>query len=129
MSMLQITPVNHAAEEDGAWGTYLGVRLLIARANNTKFKRAFRRLSKPYKKQIEKSTLDDDTALDIMTKSLAAAVLNDWDKLSFPEQVEYSEENAITLLKNDPDCMDFVQEFSADLDNYLKTDIEETVKE
>jgi len=129
MSMLQITPVDHGKEEDGSWGSYLGVPLLIARSNNAKFKKMFRRLSKPYKKQIDKGTIDDDTALDIMCKSIAYGVLNSWDKTKMPGNPEYSEENAVDLLKNDPDCLDYVQEYSNDLDNYIKEDIEEVVKE
>ena len=127
--MLQITPIDHVKEEDGAWGSYLGVPLLIARANNDKFKKVFRRLSKPHKRQIDKGTIDDVTAKDIMVKSVAAGILNGWDKNYMPEKVEYSEINAISLLHNDQDCMDYVQEFSADLDNYIKEEIEEVVKE
>lgn len=129
MSLLQITPIDHSKEEDGSWGSYLGVPLLIARANNDKFKKVFRRLSKPHKRQIEKGTIDDATAKDIMVKSLASGVLNGWEARYFPGTLEYSEETAIELLNNDADCMDYVQEFAADLDNYIKEEIEETVKE
>lgn len=129
MSIFQITPVDHAKEEDGSWGDYLGVPLLIARANNDKFKKIFRRLSKPHKKQIDKGTIDDETARSIMVKSVSGAILNGWDKTKIPGNVEYSREMAEALLANDPDCMDYVQEFAADLDNYIKDELEETEKE
>lgn len=129
MSAFQITPVDHEKEEEGAWGTYLGVPLLIARANNDKFKKIFRRLSKPHQKAIDKNRLDDATAKDIMVKSVAGGILNGWDKEKIPGNREYTRANAELLLDTDPDCMDYVQEFAADLDNYIKDDINETVKE
>lgn len=126
---IKITPTDHNSEENGVWATYRGVRLLVARANNTNFKNIFRRMSKPHQRDIEKDRLDPDTAEDIMAQSFAVAILLDWDVGTFPGGVEYSKKNAASLLKNDPDCFQFVKETSEDLDNYLVQDQDDTMGE
>jgi hypothetical protein len=120
--MLRITPIAETAEQ-GARTNYRGVDLLIARANNSKFKAAFRRLSKPYKKQIDNETLDEATSEDILAGALAEGILVDWKNFVVNgEQIPYTLDNAKELLKNDPDLVDFVTAFSKDIDNYLETD-------
>lgn len=126
--MLKITPVGNKADL-GAWGTYRGVKLKIARLNNNKYKAAFRRLMKPYQREIENNTLDDDTSDQLICESLAEGVLLDWKKETFPGEVEYSKDNAIDLLMNDTDCRSFVMDFAGDINNFLEDDEAEVTKE
>lgn len=122
---LRITPVDDNLVLNGSWVTYMGVRLKIARANNDKFRAIFKKLSKPHSREIEKGTLDDETAISIMCESMATAILVDWDVSTFPGSIEYSKENAISLLRNDEDCRQFVTEFSQSVENYYTTALEE----
>jgi len=126
--MLKITPVGNKADL-GAWGYYRNVKLKIARLNNNRYKAAFRRLMKPYQKEIDNNTLDDDTSDRIICESLAEGVLVDWDKSTFPGEVEYSKENAIDLLLNDPDCRLFVMDYAGDINNYLEDEEAKVTKE
>lgn len=126
----KITPVDQEAEQEGVWTEYLGVELLIARITNDVYKRAFRRLSKPHQKKIDNRTIDDKTTKDILAKSVAKGLLRDWKGFVIDgKEIPYSYENAVQLLKNDPDCLDFVMEFAQDLDNYIVEQQEETKKE
>lgn len=119
---IQITPIAETAEK-GAVAKYRGVDLKIARANNMKFKRIFRELTKPYKELIDKDRLDEDTSRTIYLECLAEAVLIGWRNFYVgEEEVPYSTENAIELLRNDPDCLEFVTNFSQDIENYLIED-------
>lgn len=116
---MRITPVDDEKARDGTWISYMGVPLKIARAGNEKFKNVFRRLSKPYQREIENGSLDERAAEDILCKALAQAVLLDWDAEKFPGKVPYSTEDAEALLKDDPDCRTFVTEFSQRAENYF----------
>lgn len=116
--MLKITPVGEKAEL-GATASYRGVKLKIARLNNTRYKAAFRRLTRPYQKEIESNTLDDTTSDDIYCQALAEGILLSWDKSTFPGNIEYSVDNAKDLLLNDTDCRDYVVAYASDINNYL----------
>lgn len=124
MKSLRITPVDDDAVENGAWANYRGVRLKIARANNSKFRSLFMRLTKPYQKDLSAqnaSSLDENVMRDIMAKALSEAILMDWDNFIIDgEAIPFSKENAYSLLYNDEDCREFVTEFSRDLDNYIR---------
>ena len=127
---LKITPVDKTAEEDGVWADYRGVKLKIARANNERYTREFRRLTRPYQKQIAKNKLDPDLAKEILAKAAAKGLLRDWkDFYINGEKVPFSLENATQLLLNDEDCLDFVTEFAQDMDNYVVEEMEELAKE
>ncbi len=127
MMEISITPVDKKAQEEGSWGSYRGVKLLIARAGNTRFRASFKRLSRPFSKDIEKNTISETDGETILCQSLAEGVLRDWKGLMVNgKEIEYTTESAQSLLKNDPDCRAYVQEFSEDLDNYLKEDLEKT---
>ncbi len=127
---LTITPVDKKSELDGAWGSYRGVDLLIARANNTHFRKVFRRLSKPFSREIEKGSISEDDSENILCGAMADAILVSWENFEMSgATVEYTKDNAKALLVNDPDCRKYVQEFSEDIDNYLKEETEKTAGE
>ncbi len=128
LTNIKITPVDSTAANDGAWTNYRGVDLRIARANNDNFKKTFMRLARPYRKDIAQDNLDEKISESIMCEAIADAVLVDWKNFSINgTEVPYSRANAIALLKNDADCRKFVQDFSADLSNYISRDKEEVV--
>jgi len=124
---ISITPVDKSHEENGSWGTYRGVKLLIARANNTRFRAIFKRLSKPFSREIEKGTIGEADSESILCESLSKGILFGWKNFIVNgEEIEYTQDTAQQLMVNDPDCRQYVQEYSQDLDNYLKEDLEDT---
>jgi len=129
--MIQLTPVNKVAEVEGVEAFYRGATLIIARANNTKFKRIFKQLLKPYKHQIEKNNLDDETSEDLMVSAYAESILVGWKDFTDinGKSWDYSKANARDLLKSDSDCFDFVKDTSEDIDKYIITEEIETKKE
>lgn len=126
--MLKITPVGDKAES-GTYGTYRGVRLLIARMNNTRYKSAFRRLTRPYQEEIDNNQLDDEVSDQLLCEALAEGILIGWDVDTFPGNVKYTKANAIDLLMSDQDCREFVLKFSRDINNFLEREEEGVIKE
>jgi len=120
ISNLKITPTDPKAEEEGVWTDYRGVKLKIARLNNPKFQRAFKKFTRPYQKEMRKGTLDNDISKEILAKAMAEGLLVDWkDFVVDDQEIPYSRDAATSLLINDTDCADFVHEFASDLDNFI----------
>lgn len=68
-------------EREGILVNYGGVRFRVARAGgaNAKFKNVFQELSKPYRRQIDTETLDDETAERIGREVYARTVILGWE--------------------------------------------------
>lgn len=132
MTALRITPVDDNKVEEGTWTQYRGVKLRIARANNTKFKRLFTQMMKPYQSRGNPTAINDNISeedmKEILCTAMSKAILMDWDNFSIKgEDIEFSEENAYSLLFLDDDCRDFVHQFANNLENFLKEEEEEIV--
>jgi hypothetical protein len=128
--MLRITPLDESAVSEGRWTVYRGVHLLVARANNTKFINYFKKLTAPYKRDMEAGRLSEEISADILTEALGKYVLLNWKNFVVNgKEVEYTHENAKSLLLNDSDCRDYVMSFAEDLENFLIEDKNETVGE
>jgi len=126
--MLQITPIDSSKTDDGAWTTYRGVKLKVARSGNDAFAKKFTRLVKPIQNDIDTKSASDEILEKTLSDALAGTVLVDWKPFkNGGEMVKYSDENAADLLYNDRDCRKFVQDFANDIDNFLRTE-EEVVK-
>lgn len=127
---MKITPIDERRADDGAWFDYMGVPLKIARSNNPNFKKVFRRLSKPYDKKLREHKLDPDTSEKLVCRSLAEAVLLDWDGeklakvIGEKDPIPYSADVAEELLLNDVDCREFVQDTASEAENYYKQETE-----
>ena len=120
---LKITPVDSNAEINGVWTNYRGVDLLIARGNNIKFKAIFRRLTKPYQKEMDENNLGEEKSADLLCEAMADAILLGWKNFVIEDKtIEYSKINAKNLLINDPDCREFVVDFSNEIDNFIIED-------
>ena len=125
---MRITQVDDKAAADGTWTNYRGVNLKIARSGNERFTQSFLRASRPYRREITQNALDNKIAERILCEAIAEGILVDWNNFEIDgNQIDYSVGNATELMKQDPDCREFVQEFSKDLNNYLAQDKEDIV--
>lgn len=125
---MRITPIDTVLAEEGSWFIYHGVPLKIARANNMKFRKLFRQLTKPFAKEIERQTMDDQTSEEILSEAMGATILVGWDETKFPGNIPYSPEAAKQLLFEDPDCRNFVRDTSSEIENYFIKDKEEELR-
>jgi hypothetical protein len=109
-----------------AWAKFEGSEFEIAYAGNAKFLRTFNRLQHPYRKKIEKGTLDPLIQRDILCQAIADTILVNWKKVNNNKgPIDHTPEVAKMALLNNPDLRDFVQEFAMELDNYRKEEIDE----
>lgn len=113
-----ITPIDKTLELNGSLFYYLGVELTVARSGNDNFKRVFRHLSKPFQRQIDNETIDEEQAEKLLCTALSQTVLVGWNAETFPGNLEYSHENAFRLLMDDYDCRSAVLEFSRKSQNF-----------
>jgi hypothetical protein len=75
-------------------------KLLIAKANNTKFQEYLRVLSKPYQRQIAAGVADDNMLNGLLRRARAKYILLDWDGLlEEGEELPYNQENAEKVLQ------------------------------
>ena len=114
--MLKITKTVESVGED-----YFGVTLRIGRSNAPEFLSKLRRLTKPYKRQIDNGSLADDKSREMFCEAMAGTVLLGWSGLEVDgKPVPYTEATAKELLINDPDCREFVSQIAGSLDRFLE---------
>lgn len=124
---LKITPTDNTKEKEGTWTKYLEVDLKIARSTKPDYVSEIARRMKVFRGNAKKQ-VDAIDVIDETCKALAAHILVDWKNFVINgEAVEYSKDNAYELLRNDPDCREFVVDFADDLANFYKEETEEIV--
>lgn len=122
-------------ETDGAWfplALIEGVMVKVARAGNPQYKKALKRLYKPYTKQLRRGKdIAQEIEDRIQTDLLVQTLLKDWSGMPGEKgaDVAYSEEIAKELLA-DPELKElreeilgFTEEFEA-FQNELDEDLE-----
>ena len=109
---------------------YHGITLEIGRHNSAEFRRKFRRLTKPYKRQIDKDELPEDLSIELMCRAMIGTVLVGWEgaKTADGSVYEFTEQNALDLLIDDVDCREFISEVASNLSLFLDQQDEEAKK-
>lgn len=113
-------------QEKGVWADYSGSKFKIAHAGNVQFQRTLNKLQLPYRRQMDRGTMDPAVSKEILCKAMASGLLLDWKSVqnSKGEDVVYSEEFAIMALVNNDDLREFIQDFSTDLENFRSERVE-----
>lgn len=119
-------------ESDGVWVEIGdGARIKVARIGNPRHAAMLRRLSAPYRRQINNSTLPDDVAFRISGEAMADAILLDWEGLELDgAPLLYSRQAAKDLLCNQQlkDFRSQVQAAAEDEEAFRQVVIEEAEK-
>ena len=119
---MRITPIDDKKANEGSTFKYMGVPLVIARGNNENFKKVFRTLTKPYQREIDRGSMKNELAEELLCKALAQTVLLGWDAEKMPGNFPYTVDNAESLLLNDTDCRAFVLDVSREAENFYTED-------
>lgn len=87
--------------------------------NNPRAKAALAKHYKPYARQVEMGTLDQDKEREIQIKVFVAMGLVDWKGIEIDGQIaECNMENAVKLFKALPDLFNSVQAYAEDYKNF-----------
>lgn len=108
------------SELEGIWEDVAeGAKVLVARVGNKEYTERFRRLGKGLQRQLDRGTLPEDKQAAILISILADTILLDWEGFADEgKPIQYSKENAKTMLKKYPDFRQFVWEVANDAENY-----------
>jgi hypothetical protein len=114
-------------QQEGVWANYGGSRFKIANTSAVRFQRLLTKLQAPYRKKIERGTMDPEVSRSILCEAMGQALLVDWADVVDKDgaTVEFSPEMAVKALQNNDDLREFVSDFAIDLENFKA---EETVE-
>lgn len=118
-------------ETEGVWHNIGGKnQIKVARLNNPKFRALYKRLTKPYERQLRQGTLSDEKETEILCKCLAETILLDWELTLDKKPLPYSKENALKLLSDETlsDFRDAVVDCAKDAEQYREDSLEEAEK-
>lgn len=117
-------------QDKGVWTKFSGSEFLIVYAGNLTFQRKLSRLQKPFRKQIEKGSLDPEKSKELLIQSVVGTLLIDWKNVvdSSGNEIPFDESVAFKALSNNDDLIDYVQEFATDLENYREESIADEEK-
>lgn len=123
---------NVDAFEDGEWDEFEGGRFKIARMGNPKYRDAYRRLEKRFRKEYG-DELDAEQQDRLHASALAEGVLRDWSDIDGEEDgkvvtVPYTVDNATELLIRDPKLVAWVARKATDLERFENREIESQAK-
>lgn len=118
--MALIIDADHSASKEGVWAPFEGSEFRIASSDSLRFQRTLQRLQAPYRKKLDKGTLDPGESRRILCQAMAGTLLLDWRNVkdSTGEDVEFTDEAATKALINIPSLREFVQEFALNGENF-----------
>lgn len=130
MLELNVESIDLELSSGGQWFDYgdedSGIRFLIASSRNDAYKKLFRKHWKSNQIAIEKETLGDDKATDMMVEIEATTILLSWEGLTNGgEPFEPTLENRKALLGDEAyvELHQWVDQKSKDLDNYRGAEV------
>lgn len=128
--MFNIDSSNEEGFERGVWTDFSGSQLLIANTGNLTYQRELSRLQQPYRKKIERGTLDPKITKHLLCKAIADAVLIDWKDVidGKGKQVKFDKEVAYKALDSSEELRDFVIDYATNFENYKEEVEEDAVK-
>lgn len=114
-------------QEKGVWTTFEGSQFKVASSTSTSFQRSLNRLQAPYRKKLDKGTLDPKISRQILCEAMAQSLLLDWKDVTNAknEEVPFSKESAEQALLNNDDLREYLQEYATDLENFRQEEIKQ----
>lgn len=121
---------DESLETSGVWESIgNGIKVKVARFNNTNHKRIMEVLMKPHQHSLRNNTLAEDVAEELLIKGMAKAVLLDWEGLEEDGvPVKYSNKESIRVLTEYKDFRSIVRSISESMEVFKHQDDEETEK-
>lgn len=101
-----------------------------AGGDNKKFSKVLAAKMKPYRRQLQNGTMDDEVAERLMAEVYAEAVIIGWEgvKDEKGKTLPYSKENVVKLLTDLPELFKDIQDQASTIANFRKEEIEAEAK-
>lgn len=117
-------------ENEGVWEDIGGgARVLVASSDCPKYREAFTNLSRNIRRKIDRNKLSEEEDAEIMSRIVGKTILLDWEGIyDDGEEIPYSTQNAISLLKKYPKFRRDVSALAADENRYRIEDTEQAAK-
>lgn len=129
MSLYSQFQTDKNVEKDGvvleygktADGRVISIRIARAGGANSRYSKLLEAATKPYRRQLQNETMDNDVAEGITQKVYAQAVILGWENVEFPildengkptgkfEEAKFTVDNCIKLFKDLPDLWNDIQ--------------------
>ena len=104
-----------AKEESGVWFQHGDARFLVCSVEKPAYKRLCAAKRRPYRKQILRGTVPDETMDKLATEAMAEHLLIGWEGVTENgKAVPYSKEKATEYLTKYPKFADLISEFAFD---------------
>lgn len=101
---------------------------LVARAGgaNKKFQKMVEQKFRPYRRQVQAGTMDNDVADRLLAEVFASTVLIDWDGVTDEqgEEMACTAENAVKLFTDLPDLFSDLREQAQEASNFQALEVE-----
>jgi len=124
-----------ALESKGIWLNYgKDGKFLVARAGgaNKRFTKRMEAATRPYRRQLEAGTFNDNDLLEkVLAEVFAETVILGWEGITNKktgEDVPFTKENCIRLLKAIPNLFADLREQAASMANFRQEGLEEDAK-
>ena len=133
MGIYDLFKTDAAVEKDGIeldYGKGGVIRICRAGGANSRFGKLLGDRLKPYRRQLDNGTMDDDVANRIMAEVYADSIIIGWRSIADPDgnDLEFTRENCVRLLIDLPELFRDIQEQAAKVANFRKLDLEADAK-
>ena len=117
--------------EEGVWfETGIGdISVKVKRIGDSRYKEMLQKLSRPYRRQIERNTFDDDKAAELLSRALAECILVDWKNIEDAgKAVKFSKATAYQYLVEFDELREIVMEVAGEREAFRVDWLEESAK-
>jgi len=106
-----------------------GIRVKVARFNNTAHKRVMEQLMKPHQHAMRTKSMSEEVAEKLLVKGMAKTILLDWEGVEVDgKPIQHSVKNAEQILSDFKDFRDLISNISTSMEIYRIQETEETEK-
>jgi hypothetical protein len=106
-----------------------GCFIKIARIGNSEYKKAFRKITKPYEKAIRRGNVSEDLADKFMIEALSKTIVLGWRGMQEDgKDVPYSVDECTRILTEYPDLREQIYEIANEMESFKIEDDEELEK-
>ena len=119
--------MTEAENEDGSIPTFVVSRM---GKSNKRYSKALEAATRPYRRQIELGTMNNDTAETLFLGVFVDTVLKGWENVKDANgnELPFNKQNAVKLLTDLPDVYDRLQEEAKLSANFRDVALEDEVK-